>query len=197
MEAEHSFKKAFLISMIVSLSISALIGIVIFLLGSFGEIQTRILLTTLTIGGFSLAGLCSAILYDKNRFVIWGVLGMILSFIGFLVITAIIWEIFRLNSVWEFGLTLIVLSFTFSHTSLLLLINSERRSVKSALVTTLVFITLVALMILSMIWEFVHYGQFTVRLFGVFAILDVLGTIVTPILHKITSLKREESLNLS
>lgn len=194
MDNEHHIKKAFLISMIISLSISALIGIVIFLLGSFGEIQTRILLTTLTIGGFSLAGLCSAALYDKQRFTIFGLLGMIVAVLGFIVTTALIWEVLGLGNVWRFGLTLILLSFTFSHVSLLLLIDTERSLVKFSLIGTMIFITLVALSLLAVIWEIITFEQFYIRLFGVFAILDVLGTIITPIIYKVTKMKPQQEM---
>ncbi|MEM3074337.1 MAG: hypothetical protein QW727_00110 [Candidatus Pacearchaeota archaeon] len=138
MDGEHHLKRAFLISMIVSLSISALIGIIIFLLGEFGDIQTKILLTTLTIGGFSLAGLCSATLYDKQRYTLFGLLGIIVAVLGFIVTTALIWEVLGLSNVWRFGLTLILLSFTFSHVSLLLLIDTEKGVVKFSLIGTMI-----------------------------------------------------------
>lgn len=67
MKENMNVKKVFLITMIISLSISALVGIVLFLIGSFGYLELRILLTTLAIGGFSLTGLCSSLLYDKHR----------------------------------------------------------------------------------------------------------------------------------
>src|SRR3989344_5979590 len=121
MDNEHHVKKAFLISMIVSLSISVLIGIVIFLLGSFGETQTRILLTTLTIVGFSLAGLCSATLYDKQNYV---------------------------QPVRNYSCSIRDLN---------------------------------------------RIKQFCIRLFGLFAILDVLGTIITPIIYKVTKMKQQDT----
>ncbi len=43
-----------LVSLIASLSLSALIAIFVFLFGDFGETEIKILLTTLTIGGYSL-----------------------------------------------------------------------------------------------------------------------------------------------
>ena len=78
MENNVNFKKIFLISLIVSLSISALLGIIIFLVGNFDEIQVRILLTTLTVGGFSLTGLCCATLLEKKRFSAFAIMGMII-----------------------------------------------------------------------------------------------------------------------
>jgi len=93
MENDINLKKVFLISLIISLSISALLGVIILLIGNFGQIQARILLTTLTIGGFSLTGLCCANLLEKKRFSAFAIFGMIVSIWGFLFLTSLIWEI--------------------------------------------------------------------------------------------------------
>ena len=67
MKQNFDFKKIFLITMVISLSISALIGIFVFLLGDFGETDFKLLMTTLTIGGYSLTGLCCSVLYEKRK----------------------------------------------------------------------------------------------------------------------------------
>ena len=50
-------KKIFLITLTIALSISALIGIYIFVFGNFREIEGKLLMTTLAIGGFSVTAL--------------------------------------------------------------------------------------------------------------------------------------------
>ena len=95
MEGDVNFKKVFLISLIVALSISAFLGIIIFLTGNFGKTELKILLTTLTIGGFSLTGLCCAILLEKKRFPFFAVIGMLFSVFGFLITTSLIWKIIK------------------------------------------------------------------------------------------------------
>lgn len=175
-------KRIFLISMIISLSVSALVGILIFLLGNFGQTQIRILLTTLSIGGFSLAGLCSANLYDKGTFKTFGAIGMVTAFFGFLINLFLIWIDFNSFS-FNLGLTLIVLSFSFSHASLLMLIKSEKIVVSISFWVTLFFIAWVATVILSKVWGLVTSSNY--RIFAVFVILDILGTVVTPILNKV------------
>ena len=97
------------------------------------------------------------------------------------------------GKVCRFGLTLILLSFTFSHVSLLLLIDTERSSVKASLIGTILFIALVAFSLLAVIWDLIRFEQFYIRLFGVFAILDVLGTIITPIIYKVTKMKQQDT----
>ena len=194
MESDINFKKIFLISLIISLSISALLGIIIFLVGNFGEIQVRILLTTLTIGGFSLTGLCCATLLEKKRFSAFAIFGMIASIFGFLFITFIIWTGWgSSNSVWKVMIITIILAFSTAHASLLLLVKSDKTIVNVSLATTLLFLSLVALeLIILVLGEFRHIDSMWYRILGVFAILDVLGTIVTPILIKVTSLHDQE-----
>jgi hypothetical protein len=192
------FKKVFLVTLIASLSISALCAIIIFLLGDFGELQLKILVTTLTIGVFSLTGLCCATLLNKQRFPLLAIFGIIASMWGILSINLLIWKIVNWDtsdSYWNSVIITIILSFSIAHSCLLLLINSKSSIVKTSLVITLLSISIVAigLIILTLI-EFANINNIWYRILGVFAVLDVLGTIVTPILLKITPPTNEKSV---
>ncbi len=196
MESNLNFKKIFLISLVVSLSISALLGIIILLVGDFGKIQFKTLLTTLTIGGFSLTGLCCATLLEKKRFSAFSIIGIILSVWGFLFITSLIWEIIAwdaFDNIWKIMIASIILAVSTAHASLLLLIKSDKKIVNVSLAITLLFISLVALELIIFVFnEFINNEEIWWRTLGAFAILDVLGTIVTPILLKVTSLQDQE-----
>ena len=80
--SELNYKRYFLSVLIGALSVSALIGIFIFLAGDFGDTQVRLLLTTLTIGGFSLTGLCSSAIHGQAQLKGFSFLGMIVSVLG-------------------------------------------------------------------------------------------------------------------
>ncbi|MFT7615962.1 MAG: hypothetical protein ACI8Y7_000789 [Candidatus Woesearchaeota archaeon] len=188
MVQDFNFKKTFLVALIISLSISALIGIFVFLLGNFGETELRLLLTTLTIGGYSLTGLCCSVLYEQKRFIPLAVSGIVISIIGFFYTVLAIWELVDLNTQfsWKALIFFIVLSVSIAHICLLLLLKSDHLAVNGSLSATIIFIAIVALMLIILILnDFDNVGEFYFRLLGVFAILDVLGTIVTPILNKI------------
>ncbi len=192
MEQNFNFKKTFLSMMIISLSISALIGIFIFLLGDFGETEFRLLMTTLTIGGYSLTGLCCSVLYEKRKFTPLALSGMVVSIIGFLYTVLVIWEAIDFGNYFTLKalIILIVLAASTAHSCLLLLIKSEKSLVNSALSATIIFVSIVALMLIILVLnKFDGVGEFYFRLLGVFAILDVLGTIVTPILNKVYSIQ--------
>ena len=190
MEQNFNFKKTFLLTMIISLSISALIGIFVFLFGDFGETEARLLLTTLTIGGYSLTGLCCSVLYEKRKFTSLALSGIIISIIGFLFTVLVIWEAIDLDDSWKALIIFIVLAASTAHSCVLLFIKSEKSLVNGALSATLIFISIVAIMFIILVLnEFDDVGEFYFRLLGVFAILDVLGTIVTPILNKVYSIQ--------
>jgi hypothetical protein len=184
-----NYKKLFLSTLIIALSISAAIGIFIFLTGDFGDTQSRILATTVAIGGFCLTGLCSSIIHHRDHLKAFSVFGMITSVVGFVVAFAAIWNVIDFEDVWQALLILIILSITLAHISLLLILRPKNIGIKTTLVTTIVFISIVSLMLIySTICEF-DEDEFYYRILGVFAILDVLGTITTPILNKISESK--------
>ena len=185
----NDYKKYFLRILIVALSISALIGIFTFLVGDFGETEIQLLLTTLTIGGFSLTGLCSSTIQNRKELKVFSTIGMFVSILGFLVTIGAIWEIIDFDDIWQIMLIFIILSVAIAHISLLLQIRPGTDNIRYSLTVTIIFVSIVGLMLIkSTLTEF-DESEFYFRLLGVFSILDVLGTIATPILNRITEKK--------
>ena len=184
-----NLKKYFLRTLIVALSISALVGIFIFIFGDFGETEVRLLLTTLTIGGYSLTGLCSSTIQNRNDLRTFSVIGILISILGFITTIGAIWELIDFNNIWQPMVIVMVLSVAIGHISLLLQIRPRTDSIKYALTGTIVFISIVALMLIKSILSEFSESEIYYRLLGVFSILDVLGTIGTPIMNKTTEKK--------
>lgn len=193
MKKNFNLKKIFLIIIIASLSIGALIGIIIFLFGDFGELEFRLLLSTIALAGFSLTGLSCSILYGKKRFIALAILGIIISIVGLTYTLLMIWKFMEF---WNEDLVntliiFIVLAFSVAHICLLLLIKFEKSLVKYFLSATIFFIILVAYMIINIVLKEFDFstkndlGELYYRLLGVYVILDVLGTIVTPIISRV------------
>ena len=183
-----TIKRICLISLIVSLSISALVAIFVFLFGNFQEIEIKFLATTLIIGGYSLTGLCTSILYDQKKYIPLTLSGIIVSILGFLTAFVLIWEISDFDYILNAAIIFIILALSIAHISLLLLIRSDKKVINASLAATIVFITIVALMLTYLpLSDFDDVDEFYYRILGVFAVLDVLGTIVTPILKKFNS----------
>ena len=160
--------------LVIALFVSALIGIFIFLVGNFGETEFRLLLTTLTVGGYSLTGLCSATNQKRSELKFFSTIGMLISVIGFVVTLGAIWEIIDFNNIWKTMVVFIILSVAIAHISLLLLVSPKSENVRYSLIATIVFVSTVALMLIkSTLTEF-EESEFYFRLLGVFSILDVL-----------------------
>lgn len=176
-----------LVSLIASLSISALIAIFVFLFGDFGETEIKLILTTLTIGGYSLTGMCSSALYERRRYILLARAGIMVSAIAFLITIGAIWEIIDFDDIWQLLAIFTVLAFSIAHSSLLLLAPSDKSLVNRSLAATITFIVIVALMLIYLVLaDDNDVGDFYFRWLGVFAVLDVLGTVVTPILKKVS-----------
>lgn len=181
--AQFNYKRTLIWLLIIALSLAALTGIIIFLIGDFGEIGARILLTTLALGGYSLTGLCSAMLQKYPRYKMFSNIGMLVAFLGFIVATLFTWEILDMDDIWEVVIIFIVLSIGIAHASLLLQIKPKSKQLKIIRSLTIGFIAIVTLMLIrSTIGNF-NESDLYYRLLGVFAILDVLGSIATPILN--------------
>lgn len=173
-------------SFIASLSISALIAILVFLFGNFGETEFKLLFTTLTLGVYSLTGLCSSVLYDRKKYLSLSFSGITVSVIGFLITVGAIWEIVEFHDVWKLVIIFIIVAVSVAHSSILLLARSDKNSINICLSATIIFISIIALMLIHLVLNEFSYrtDEFFYRLLGVFAVLDVLGTIVTSILRK-------------
>lgn len=113
---------------------------------------------------------------------------MTICFVSCIYFLLLIWEIFNFdfldNLLWKFVLTCILLSISFGHICLLLLINSTEKIVKIFRNST---ITLSTIMDLFLLIEIFVETELNWKLLSILAILMVLGTIVTPLLDKLNS----------
>ena len=183
-------RKGAIYGIIISFSGAALVGIVALLGGDFGETQGKILLTTVLFGAFSITALCHLAIADRAMRIV-GVSGLLAS--GVALVTGLVlvwrdWEDAGLE-VWfrVFGAAA-VLAVSFAHANLLLLLAGRRRAaIRWGLAATLATIAVVAVMLILPIVTGGDIpgedaGDVYWRVLGVIAILDVLGTVVVPVL---------------
>ncbi|MFQ6027508.1 MAG: hypothetical protein ACE5Q6_08455 [Dehalococcoidia bacterium] len=181
--------RIFLISTLVSLVVTALIGIGIFILGDFGDTQVRLLLTTLVIGGFSLTGLANAL--RGGAWWLWALrpVGVAASVIALVMVLLRVWGVFPdERATWQSLGTLTVLAVTLAHISLLGLLRPQANLVRLWRTGALVAAATLAALIVAGLFEFFDNGfrEPYFRLLGVVAILDVLGTIGLAPLSRLT-----------
>lgn len=183
-------RRAAIIAVVASLAIAALLGIVALLSGEFGELQSKVLLTTLTVAGFGTTALCHLAIVTRSVRVV-GFLGIAASvgaaFCAFLLIWTD-WSADWDRDGWFKALALLaIVAASLAQANLLLLLAGRRqRLIRVALALTLLAVAVVAVMIALPILSDGEIpggdGEPYWRGFGVVTILDALGTIALPIL---------------
>jgi hypothetical protein len=192
----------FVKGLLVSLGVAGLMGIVALLSGEFGMVQGKILLTTLLVGIYSMLCLCCLTLAGK-RYEVVALLGVIFSSAALVLGLALVWIIFGdwevswpiAEFIWKMFYITGVVGFSLAHQSLLLLLADRPHAlVQRLLWYTIIAITAVAAMLIYPVMEgFDLVDEFYWRLLGVLAILDVVGTIATPVIAKLQSQSQPKS----
>ncbi|MHC4990078.1 MAG: hypothetical protein ACYTGC_03770 [Planctomycetota bacterium] len=193
-------RKTFLWSMIISLSLAALVGIAALVMPRFG-IEERILGSTALFGAFSLVALMCATVLERRRMVacMWG--GIASDALALLLWLALIWFERDMNgrqeeAVARLGGTFTVLAVGAAHVGLLRLPRFDRPSSDTVRHLTVGVAIVLGTYILSLIWwwdwiEDMVDDDFLVRGLGVLSILVACGTVVTPILWKMQTVRHE------
>ena len=183
-------RKGAIYGIIVSFSLAAVVGIIALLSGDFGETQGRIILMTLLLGATSITALCHLAIADRAMRIV-GFVGLAASSVTLITGLVLIWRDWDspgFDQWFKAFATAGILAVSFAHANLLLLLAGRRRSViRVGLMITLVMIASVAIMVILPILSEgdipgVGNEEWYWRLFGVVGILDVLGTVVVPVL---------------
>ncbi len=183
-------RKGAIYGIIGSFSLAAIVGIIALLSNDFGETLIRIVLTTLLLGATSITALCHLAIADRAMRLV-GFVGLGASTITLVTGLVLIWRDWSATDIDEWlkvFATAGVIAVSFAHANLLLLLAGRHRAViRIGLMITLVMISIVAIMIVLPIvseGEIPGIGneEWYWRLFGVVGILDVLGTVVVPVL---------------
>jgi hypothetical protein len=164
-------------SLLACLAGTGLLGITALLFGSFGDLQTRTLLTTLLVGLYSV--LCLGNLLSVGTGHSWvGRVGIGASTVALVVALARTWGItgddHHLGREFQAFAVCAVVGFALMHTALLLHVSGPAGTLTRA---TLVAVAAVAAILCALIAEVPHDVPGTWRLLGVAAILDVVGTV--------------------
>lgn len=193
-DALGGLRRIAVVFVIVSLSIAALLGIVTLFTGDFGEVQTKVMLTTLLVAAFSITALCHLAVVGRAPRVV-GYVGVGASALSLVLGLVLLWRPWESwDDVWE-GVVksfviLSIVAVSLAQANLLLLLSGRRhRAVRYGLIATLVCIALIVLLVAPPIITNGdipgEHGETYWRIVGVIAILDALGTIVVPVLGRV------------
>ena len=147
-----NLRRVFLISLIASVVTSAVIGIGVLLLGNFGLIEVRILMTTLVITIVSVLGLACGAYVEIRGGKHLPYAGIALSIISGLMSFFIIWDILDDDEIFiKSFLTVTLLATACSHLSLLALARLDRRFSWTR-IAAVVCVALLCAILLYILW---------------------------------------------
>lgn len=170
-----------------SLLLAAVLAIYALLSGDLGEIELRILLTTVIMTGFSISLLAHAPILTQPKIRSVALAGITLSSVSFLMGLLLIWA--EATS-WgdEFIKTVVIttiVAIAATHASLLLQIKNATQNVSLARSITIGAIALLAA-IISMMIIAEDYNGLGIRVMGATAVVVVVGSVITFLLSKFT-----------
>jgi hypothetical protein len=196
-------RAAFLWSMIVSLSLAALLGIAALLLPRYGP-EEEILLSTAVFASFSLLALMCAVVLERRRLthLMWA--GVASSWSATIAWLVLIWFEGPLpwsgvERVAQTGGTFTLLACGAALVGLLSLPRFDQRPPSIVRWSTVGVSAALGLQIFCMIWWFdwiEHYidEEVLARGMGVLCILTACGSVITPILWKVQAMRRAGSV---
>lgn len=169
------------------------------LLEDLMEDYFKIFATSLLVFGYSIPGLCSSTVYEKDKWRLFSIIGMSLALVACLYSLCFVWGILELeyDSIhsfnWNMAWTLNLLCWSCGHIASIMRINNENKTVSIAKKATIICSIIIDVMILIMLWNIFKISDLYERLVLVLGVLISLGTVGTPILNKIYNSK--EKLN--
>jgi hypothetical protein len=180
-----SVKQAFLYALVVSVGLSAILGIMAILSNRFGWLEIRVLLTAVTIAGASICGLACGAYLATNRGQVLAGTGVALTLLAAVLIVAGIWMIDKTSDTyWQLAASASVFAVACAHLALLSLARLAEWFRWSLAAAYVVIFGVAALIVVAIIAEPRGDGMF--RLLGVAVILDATITLLIPIFHRLS-----------
>ncbi|HEY6230149.1 MAG TPA: TFIIB-type zinc ribbon-containing protein [Pyrinomonadaceae bacterium] len=170
--------------LIVSVGLSALLGILAILTGNFGEFEIRIILTTLTISAASICALASGARGEAGGPKALASSGIVLAVMAALMLILGIWLEPHNEQFWKLTASIGVLAAATAHVCLLSFAKLAPRFAWARPFAFIAVYALAALIILSIYLE--PTSDFGFRLIGTTSIVVAAITIMTPIFHRLS-----------
>lgn len=171
--------------LIVSVALSALIGVIAILSRTFGETQERILMTTLTISGTSICAMSCGAFWERGRAKIVPIAGIGLAIVTAALMIIGIWAEISRAGYWRFSASVALIAVATAHACLIALAKLAPRFGWSKFATFLAAYTLAALFVYVIYFQPTE-GSVLIRVIGVTSIVLAALTILTPIFHRLS-----------
>ena len=177
-------RRTFLHVLIVSVAISALLGIIALLSERFGETQVKVLLSTLCVAGASILAMACSAVWERGRAHAFALPGIGASILGFLLVLVGIWSEAKADEFWKSATTLVIGATFCAHAALLYLASLAPRFlwVRPA---TIAATALLGALLIYLLWA-EDDVESAWRVAGILAILGSAGTILTPVFQRMS-----------
>lgn len=182
-----SMRRIALYALIASLVVSGALGIAALLMETFGKLQAKVLLTSLTVSAASILALASATALERERYAPLARAGIAVTALAAVLMLTFFW--FEIDD-WAFmrvaasaGTAAVALA----HCSLLSLATLERRYVWVR-TTAFALAALLAVALVVLYWT--EYGEdWYARFLGIVSICVTVFTILVPVAHKMSDMR--------
>lgn len=190
----RTLRRGLLHSLVGALVAGAVTGIAVFILGDFGELEMKILITTLSLTFFSVTSLCCTAVLERRRGGLLAVPGLVASVVGLGWSLAVIWPEWDSELMVKTLVILIILAFSFGQSCMLALPRLKAQLAWMFPVSLACIFSLAALLSLMIIFEW--DDELLFRLAGVLGILDAGMTLAIPLVFKLTGKAPPEQVPL-
>lgn len=170
--------------LIISVVLSAIVGIIAIIVGTFGRTEAQILLTTLTISAASICALACGALWETGRAKLFPMIGIALAIVDAALFIVGIWFETQSEAYWKFSASLGFVAVATAHTCLLSLARLAPRFVWTRVAA------FIAAYLLAVLFIYIVYvtpkGDALIRVIGVTSIVLAAMTILTPVFHRLS-----------
>ena len=178
-----SAKRLSLYLLVASLCVSGLLGIIALIVGDFGDLEIRILLTSLTVSGGSLLALCGGAALEKRAHSKLGMGAIAFAAVGVVLLLIGIWAEIGEDNYWRTVASVWTIAVSFALLSLVTLARLEARF-QWAMRGEFFLVALLTLLLLTLYWADFEV-EWYMRLLGSVSILFTFFTLLIPILVKV------------
>jgi len=170
--------------LIISVAISAALGIIAILSGNFGDFEARVILTTVTISAASVCALAAGALWESRSERTFPGITVALAILAAAVIIIGIWGKISTTGYWKFSATVGVIALASAQACLISLARLAPRFAWTRTLALIAIFFLASLIIFAIYTEVSSEGFF--KTMGATAILVTALTIMMPIFHRLS-----------
>ncbi len=184
MNGQSNLKRPLLYSLVGSVVLGALLGIVLVLRNTWGWFEVRVILTTITVAIASLCGLACDLSRTPRGANILPRCGLLLTLVAAGLILAGMWTDLEKDGFWKFTASVSIFAVATVHICLLSIAQLARRFRWVFFIACQVIYGLAVLLSVIVFWELENERMF--RFVAMISIVDAALTLVIPLLHRIS-----------